>query len=97
MTAEEEQATVRVVIAGQVQRVGFRYWVCEQAGARGLHGWVRNHHTGEVEAVFSGPPRQVEDMIALCHQGPAAARVESVQRFPAEAPSENRFQYLPLV
>ena len=97
MTSQEEQKTVRVLILGQVQRVGFRYWVIGQASSRGLHGWVRNHHTGEVEAVFSGPLVQIEDMITVCNQGPAAARVESIQRFPAEAPTEDGFHSLPTV
>jgi len=97
MTIEEESATIRVVIAGRVQRVGFRLWVSQQAGARELHGWVRNHNTGEVEAVFSGSASVVEDMIGICHAGPDAARVETVQRFPAEMPQEKGFQTLPTV
>ena len=97
MTAQEESATIRVVIAGRVQRVGFRLWVSQQADARKLHGWVRNHHTGEVEAVFSGSTSVVEDMISMCHEGPTAARVESVQRFPTEVLQEKGFQTLPTV
>jgi len=94
---DTEIATVRVVIKGRVQRVGFRYWVIGEAGTRNLRGWVRNHHTGDVEAVFSGPNALIEEMVTICHQGPAAAHVESIQRYPAEAPNEEGFQCLPTV
>ena len=97
MMIKEETSTVRVIIAGRVQRIGFRYWVIDQASSRGLHGWVRNHNTGEVEAVFSGPASAVEDMIGICHEGPDGARVDTIERFPAEAPTEKGFNTLPTV
>ncbi len=88
---------VRVRIEGHVQGVWFRGWTIEEARRRGLVGWVRNRLDGSVEALFWGTPDAVEEMIALCHQGPNAARVGSVQRFPATA-DELRgggFVYLP--
>jgi len=67
-----------VLVSGLVQGVWFRGWTVENAQARGLHGWVRNRPDGTVEAVFAGPPDLVYDMIAACHTGPAAARVDAV-------------------
>ena len=93
----EQRATVRVMITGRVQGVGFRYWVSKQAGARELHGWVRNLRDGSVEAVFSGPAFVIEDMISICAEGPNMARVDSIQRFSAEAPQEKGFQTLPTI
>ncbi len=80
-----------------MQGVWFRGWTLEEARRRGLVGWVRNRLDGSVEALFSGAQEKVEAMIALCHQGPGAASVSSVQRFPAAA-DELRgtgFVYLP--
>src|SRR5436309_13610895 len=68
----------QVVIRGEVQGVGFRYWTRRTATARGLEGWVRNRRDGSVEAVFAGDEHAVAAMIELCRRGPAAARVESV-------------------
>jgi acylphosphatase len=68
----------RLVIAGRVQGVGFRYAFADEARGRGLGGWVRNRRDGCVEALVSGPAPAVEAMIAWARVGPPAARVSSV-------------------
>jgi acylphosphatase len=70
--------TVRVRIAGRVQGVGYRYWTERVAGELGLSGWVRNRRDGTVEALFSGPPDEVVQMIERCRDGPPSAQVTSV-------------------
>lgn len=70
--------TVRIRIAGRVQGVAFRDWMEKEAQALGLSGWVRNRRDGSVEAVISGEPLLVEDMLARCRHGPPAARVSEV-------------------
>jgi acylphosphatase len=74
----------QVVIRGEVQGVGFRYWTRRTATARGLQGWVRNRRDGTVEAVFAGPEQAVADMVRLSRRGPDAAWVDSVAEKPAE-------------
>ncbi|MBN9278268.1 MAG: acylphosphatase, partial [Hyphomicrobium sp.] len=49
------------------------------AVALGLDGWVRNRRDGGVEAIVSGTPAAIEEMIARCHAGPPAARVDRVE------------------
>ncbi|MDR3376526.1 MAG: acylphosphatase [Ancalomicrobiaceae bacterium] len=70
--------TVRVVILGDVQGVGFRWWMTGQAKALELDGYVRNRRDGTVEAVMSGPDRLVEAMIRACRIGPPGAEVLDV-------------------
>jgi acylphosphatase len=70
--------SVRVLISGRVQGVGFRAWMERRATALGLSGWVRNTAGGDVEAVFSGPQERVDAMLAACREGPGYARVERV-------------------
>jgi acylphosphatase len=70
--------TVRVVVSGRVQGVGFRAWLARQAATRGVAGWVRNRWDGSVEALFSGERSAVEAMIAACRTGPSWATVEGV-------------------
>ena len=75
---------VRVEIHGRVQGVWYRVWTEREALARGLGGWVRNCRDGAVEAVFSGPPEIVDEMILACWSGPPAANVVDIKKFPAE-------------
>jgi acylphosphatase len=70
--------TVTVRIEGRVQGVYYRAWTDRTARMLGLDGWVRNCGDGSVEAVFSGPPAQVEDMLKRCKDGPPDAKVTKV-------------------
>ena len=67
-----------VVVRGQVQGVGYRAFVEQEARRRGLHGWVRNRRDGSVEAVFAGPRTIVEAMIEACRRGPISARISAL-------------------
>jgi acylphosphatase len=80
MAGIEEQAkrTVTVRIEGRVQGVYYRAWTYDTARSLGLDGWVRNAKDGSVEAVFSGPPEIVEDMLKRCADGPRDAKVTAV-------------------
>ena len=90
-----DEIAVRVTIQGRVQGVWYRGWTVEQASRRGLRGWVRNRRDGTVEALFAGPRDHVEAMIVACHDGPPAARVDLVERFPAEAGGLDGFAQRP--
>lgn len=69
---------VRLLIAGRVQGVGFRYAAVRQAQSATLSGYVRNLPDGRVEVVAEGPKAAVSDLIAWCRQGPRHARVDDV-------------------
>jgi len=86
---------VRVVITGRVQAVWFRGWAVENAARLGLDGWVRNRRDGSVEALFAGEPEAVERMVAACARGPQRARVDRVERHPAEHDGVAGFRQLP--
>lgn len=85
----------RVVIHGRVQGVWFRAWTSQEAERHRLTGWVRNRRDGTVEAVFAGDEAAVEAMIEACREGPPAARVTRVERFPHEEAVAPGFRQLP--
>jgi acylphosphatase len=89
--------TVHVIISGRVQGVWYRGWTCEQARALGLNGWVRNRRDGTVEAIFSGAPAAVAEMLAACRRGPPAARVIDVTVQPDDNPGIQGFEARPTV
>ena len=82
--------TVRILIAGRVQGVGYRAWAAREAEARRLSGWVRNRRDGLVEALFSGEATAVDAMIEACRSGPRMAMVENVTVAEASAEPELR-------
>ncbi len=71
--------TVRLLIKGRVQGVGYRAWTMHSAQPLGLAGWVRNLKDGSVEALAHGPEQVVERLIAACQQGPSFAEVTDVK------------------
>ena len=72
------QVRTRVLVAGRVQGVGFRWAVEDEARDAGVTGWVRNLPDGRVEAVFEGEEESVRRMVGICRRGPAVARVDDV-------------------
>jgi acylphosphatase len=96
LTSIDETKAVQVRIEGRVQGVFYRGWTIDQASRRGLRGWVRNRRDGSVEALFAGPARAVDEMVAACSQGPSAARVTAVSTQAAAFPDRPGFRPLPM-
>jgi acylphosphatase len=73
--------SVRYLISGSVQGVGFRWFVARHARSLDLTGYARNLADGRVEVVARGAdPARLERLEALLRAGPANARVEQVER-----------------
>lgn len=86
-----DTTSVHLVIRGRVQGVFFRAWTRKRAEHHGVDGWVRNRADGAVEAVISGERAAVEALVSECRRGPLAARVDGIDREPAEAVSARGF------
>lgn len=86
---------VLLSISGRVQGVGFRAWTVREARRHALLGWVRNRYDGRVEALLIGEAQEVEAMIEACRRGPALARVDDLQRLPAEDDGSRDFSERP--
>jgi acylphosphatase len=76
---EPGRKTVRLLIFGRVQGVGYRAWTAQRARKLGLTGWVRNLADGSVECVAQGPRSALDRLVAACHGGPPLARVTRVE------------------
>lgn len=70
----------RWIVRGRVQGVGFRWHVGREAERLRLGGFVRNLPDGTVEVVSQGPEESLEALERELRRGPAAARVEAVDR-----------------
>ena len=76
----EDVKTVRVLVEGRVQGVGFRYFVAREAERRAIGGFVRNLAAGRVELIAQGDPDAVAALCEACGRGPHGARVTPARR-----------------
>ena len=65
-------------VHGQVQGVGYRFYVRRQAAALGVRGYVRNLPDGSVEVVAEGERPVLEQLLRALERGPTGAVVERV-------------------
>ena len=84
----------RLVIRGQVQGVGYRWWAVGRARELGLAGWVRNCADGTVEALAIGAPDAIAAFARACEAGPRHALVEAVAVSPASDDGSGVFEPL---
>lgn len=68
----------RVVVAGRVQGVGFRFFVERAAREFGVSGWVRNLPDGKVESIVEGEAEAVSRYLERLREGPRLSRVTGV-------------------
>ena len=73
---------MHVFISGKVQGVGFRAFVSQTVETLKLNvtGWVKNIPDGRVELVAEGPAADLERLLTEVAKGPAASRVDAVER-----------------
>lgn len=70
--------SLRLVIFGDVQQVGYRNWAKHHAERHGVSGWVRNRSDGAVEALIHGDSDQLGHLLHDLHVGPSEAHVASI-------------------
>jgi acylphosphatase len=76
---------LRFLISGRVQGVFFRGATQTQAQHLGLRGYARNLADGRVEVLAAGAPEALAELAHWLHRGPPQARVDGVERLPADA------------
>lgn len=69
---------VYLLISGDVQGVGYRYFARAVASKYNITGYVKNRHDGKVEAVLEGEDENVFKAIDELKKGPASASVASI-------------------
>ena len=74
----ENKVRAHAIISGRVQGVFFRVETKRAADGFGVCGWVRNRRDGTVEALFEGDQDRVDAVLEWCKEGPAHARVSTV-------------------
>lgn len=70
---------VKILVAGRVQGVYFRYFTQRKAKELGVLGNVRNLDDGRVEIIAQAESMVLQKFISWCHKGPKTARVDNVE------------------
>ncbi|GIW24775.1 acylphosphatase [Meiothermus sp.] len=83
---------ITVLVSGQVQGVGYRYFTRKKAFELGLSGYAENLADGRVEVVAEGEKADLEHLIHHLRQGPRGARVEHLDVQWSEATGLKGFQ-----
>lgn len=86
-------ARLTAVVSGQVQGVGFRYWVRQEAESLGLAGYATNLPDGRVEVVVEGARDVCETLLAALQSSGTPGYVAEVNVTWSEPSGESpRFQ-----
>ena len=80
MAGSSAEMTLRFLVQGAVQGVGYRYFVLTRARVLGISGWVRNLPDGRVEVVACGAPLALSALESAITTGPPLARVADVEK-----------------
>ena len=69
---------IKLVISGQVQQVGYRWFAVQEASSRGIVGYVCNLANGSVEGGAQGDSGALSIFYEKLRNGPKLARVDDV-------------------
>ena len=78
----------RIIYAGRVQGVGFRYSVKQIATGFEVTGWVRNRSDGTVELRASGEQPEVDAFVAAVACSHLAGYIKATQAQDLDAPEQ---------
>jgi len=80
----------QVFYEGNVQGVGFRYWVRQIAKGFDVTGWVRNLADGRVELQASGEPEELSAFLEAISRSELRAHIRNQTSAPLTDPPATR-------
>src|SRR5215469_11359580 len=84
----------RIEVAGIVQGVGFRPYICRLATESRLAGTIRNTSSG-VSIEVQGDPTEVEEFVTrLPQQAPPLSRITEIQAFEMPSNGDREFRII---
>ena len=78
MSVPAETRRLVAIVRGDVQGVGFRWFVEREAARLGLEGWVANRADGSVEVVAEGNEDLLRELLLQLWEGPPGSVVSHV-------------------
>lgn len=82
--SKENKKSLQLLVSGNVQGVGFRFFTHKIAESMGIVGEVKNLSDGRVEIFAEGDEAQLNSFITKVQQGPASADVSKIDSYWSE-------------
>jgi len=90
--------SIRIIVSGLTQGVGFRPFIYRLARRYGLRGYVANLGGAEVEIFVEGSPEDIRSFIrAMYREKPPPARIDEVKVMHVDSRGYSDFRILPSV
>jgi acylphosphatase len=70
--------TIKGMVSGKVQGVGFRYFLLQIAAGHNLTGYCMNTDEGRVNFVIQGENAAIEQTLIEIEKGPMGSKVEKL-------------------
>jgi acylphosphatase len=80
--------SVKLIVSGLVQGVGYRYFCSKKAIEYGIKGYARNLYNGNVEVLAQGDERLIKDFVKELNIGPHYASIKSINAEEIESEKE---------
>ena|SRR3989339_659265 len=80
MKIMSEYSVIHLIVKGNVQGIGYRWFVKRTALSYGLSGWVRNLENGDVKVEAAGQKEKFESFIDAIKNNHPYANVNDIQQ-----------------
>ncbi len=87
----EQIKRYKAVITGNVQGVGLRVFVVDNASKLGITGWVRNMADGTVEMEAQGNPDKLDQLFVTIKKGNFIIKVDNIDCTEIDCVEETSF------
>ena len=83
---------VHIILSGDIQGIGFRYFISSKAKSLGINGWVKNLEYDKVEAIFEGNDDNVKEILDSCVRGHSLAKIKNIKINKEDFKDEKEFK-----
>lgn len=74
-----KNTSVKILVSGYVQGVGFRFFIARIAHSLNLKGYVKNLYNGDVEIYAEGSKELLDKVVEKARLGPAYSHIDSIK------------------
>ena len=92
--AANTKVRLHILVQGNVQGVGYRWFLRSLANRLGISGWVRNLYSGDVELEAQGEKTPLESFLKELRGGHEYAQVAAVKTRDLPVQSESAGFYI---